>query len=152
MSKIGMGELIIILIIAIIVLGPDKLPQLGRSLGKAVGSVKKYVHETTKELDEINELKDIKKDVEDIQKDLKNMGQSVEKSIKDDVSQVEKDVEAAQRDVEAAVEKPIEDAPADEAPDEGAAISQQPVQAQEKAVETPLAVEADNTTQEDSNT
>jgi sec-independent protein translocase protein TatB len=151
MSKIGMGELIIILIIAIIVLGPDKLPQLGRSLGKAVGSVKKYVHEATKELDGIEELKDIQKDVADIQKDLKNMGQSVEKSIKDDVSQVEKDVEAAQRDVEAAVEKPVEDEPSaqEETSQEEAA---QPAPEQETAAETPLADEAENKAQEELNT
>jgi sec-independent protein translocase protein TatB len=141
MNKLGMGEFLIILFIAIVVLGPDKLPKLGRSLGKAVGSMKRYIHEATKDLDEISELKDIQKDVQDIQKDLQAMGRSVEKSVQEEVDAVEKDMAKTQKDVEKAVEQPPEEPPEPE-----------PEPNQEKAVETPLADEAENNNQEESNT
>ena len=41
MLGLGMGELLLILAIALLVFGPTKLPQLASGLGKAVRSFKK---------------------------------------------------------------------------------------------------------------
>ena len=128
MGKIGMGELILILIIAIVVLGPDKLPQLARSLGKGIRSVKRYIHETTKDLEDLQELKDIQKDVTDIQKDLKLMGQGLEHSLESEVKKVEKEIETAESEITAAVEKEPEDIPAQTSP--AAPAEETPAQAE----------------------
>src|SRR4026208_2245793 len=50
--SIGMPELIIILVIALIIFGPRKLPELGRSLGKSIGEFKKASNELRSTLDE----------------------------------------------------------------------------------------------------
>ena len=52
MWNIGMPELIIILVIALIIFGPRKLPELGRSLGKSIGEFKKASNELRHTLDE----------------------------------------------------------------------------------------------------
>ncbi len=44
-GSIGMTELIVILVIALIVFGPRKLPELGRSLGKSIGEFKRASNE-----------------------------------------------------------------------------------------------------------
>ena len=51
-GPIGMPELIIILVIALIFFGPRKLPELGRSLGKSIGEFKKASNELRSTLEE----------------------------------------------------------------------------------------------------
>jgi sec-independent protein translocase protein TatA len=45
MFGFGMPELVIVLVIALVVAGPSKLPQLGQSLGGAIRSFKKGMNE-----------------------------------------------------------------------------------------------------------
>jgi sec-independent protein translocase protein TatA len=51
-GSIGMPELLIILTIALIIFGPRKLPELGRSLGKSLGEFKRASNELRNTLDE----------------------------------------------------------------------------------------------------
>jgi TatA/E family protein of Tat protein translocase len=60
-GSIGMPELIIIFVIALIIFGPRKLPELGRSLGKSLAEFKKASNELKNTLEEeirIEEAKD----------------------------------------------------------------------------------------------
>ena len=143
MSKIGFGELLIILIIALVVLGPEKLPQAARALGKAIGSVKKYVREASEEL-EIDELKQIKKDVDGIQKDLKSMGSNIEKSLQEETEKVEQEMQTVTQDVNDAVEQepaaPKKAPQPDASPAEEAA---QPQSSEENAAESAADITAD---------
>lgn len=45
MFGLGMPELIIVLVIALVLFGPSKLPSLGKSLGEAIRGFKKGVEE-----------------------------------------------------------------------------------------------------------
>jgi len=51
-GSIGMPELVIILVIALILFGPRKLPELGRSLGKSIGEFKKASNELRNTLED----------------------------------------------------------------------------------------------------
>jgi TatA/E family protein of Tat protein translocase len=52
MGPIGVPELIILLVVALIVFGPRKLPELGRSLGKSLGEFKRASNELRNTLDD----------------------------------------------------------------------------------------------------
>ena len=51
-GSIGMPELIIIFVIALIIFGPRKLPELGRSLGKSLAEFKRATNELKSTLEE----------------------------------------------------------------------------------------------------
>jgi sec-independent protein translocase protein TatA len=66
-GSVGMPELLIILVIALIIFGPRKLPELGRSLGKSLGEFKRASNELRNTLEEevrIEEQKDQRAKIE----------------------------------------------------------------------------------------
>lgn len=69
-AKLGTGELLLILAVALVIFGPTKLPQLARSAGKIVGSMKNYI-------------RDIKEEIEEADKELSNMQKDVEATLND---------------------------------------------------------------------
>jgi TatA/E family protein of Tat protein translocase len=57
MFGVGMQEIIVILVVALIVIGPKKLPDLARALGRAIGEFKRAADDLKEDLD-INGLRD----------------------------------------------------------------------------------------------
>ena len=71
MFGIGMPEMLLILAIALIVIGPKKLPDLAKSLGRAMREFKKATNEFKDTLQIDNELTDVKKAFDDLNADVK---------------------------------------------------------------------------------
>ena len=70
-GSIGMPEMIIILVIALIIFGPRKLPELGKSLGRSLNEFKKASNELRSTLEEeirVEERKEQREKVEAEQK------------------------------------------------------------------------------------
>lgn len=68
-GSIGFPELMVIFIIALLVFGPKKLPEVGRSIGKAMREFRKTTDEIKGRIeDEIqaDEFRNIKKDFDDV--------------------------------------------------------------------------------------
>jgi TatA/E family protein of Tat protein translocase len=72
MFGIGMPEMLMILAIALIVIGPKKLPDLAKSLGRAMREFKRATSEFKETLAVDNELTDVKKAFDDINTDIKD--------------------------------------------------------------------------------
>jgi len=57
-GNLGMGELIVIFTIALLIFGPRKLPELGKSLGKSIAEFKRASNELRNTLEEEIRLED----------------------------------------------------------------------------------------------
>src|SRR5512137_1439097 len=67
-GSIGPAELVLIFVIALLVFGPKKLPEIGRSVGKALREFKRTSEEIKGRIEEeieASEIKDIRKDIQD---------------------------------------------------------------------------------------
>ena len=63
MGPIGIQELILILVIALVIFGPKKLPELGRSLGKTLAEFRRASNEMKRSIEkELEESEEKNKD------------------------------------------------------------------------------------------
>lgn len=67
MFGIGMPELLLLLAIALIVVGPKKLPELAKALGRGFAEFKKATNELKESLETNTELSELKQSFDDIQ-------------------------------------------------------------------------------------
>lgn len=76
MFNLGVPELILILVIGLVVFGPKKLPEIGKSVGKGLKEFKKAMNDIKQNIDlesEFKEVAEIKKEVSDLKNGLKEV-------------------------------------------------------------------------------
>jgi TatA/E family protein of Tat protein translocase len=96
-GSIGPAELILIFVIALLVFGPKKLPEIGRSVGKALREFKKTSDEIKGRIEEeieASELKDIRKEIKSGVDDLKSSVTDLTSGIAEVKTEIQKDIEA----------------------------------------------------------
>lgn len=90
--KIGIQELLVVFIVALVVVGPDKLPYYAKKLGQALGQFRRYTEEATKDIresvvDPLNEaqepLREAMAPVTELEKDVRKNVDEIKKSISD---------------------------------------------------------------------
>jgi sec-independent protein translocase protein TatA len=70
-GNIGMPELLIILAIALLIFGPKKLPEVGKSLGRAIREFRRTSDELKERIEEEIRADEIKEIKEELKKDIK---------------------------------------------------------------------------------
>jgi sec-independent protein translocase protein TatB len=90
---IGVTKLVIIGGIALVVIGPEKLPGLAKTVGTLLGRARRYVADVKDEVNrsmELDELKKMKDTVESAARDMGNAARDVENTIQTSASDFEK--------------------------------------------------------------
>jgi Tat protein translocase TatB subunit len=86
MFGLGMPEILLILAIALIVIGPQKLPDLAKTLGRAMGEFKRSAQDLKRSIDMDTTLQDVKStttDLKDVIKDSKKKNHQKESAEKE---------------------------------------------------------------------
>lgn len=86
--RLGAMELLVIFAVALLVIGPDKLPAFAKKLGQAMGQFKSYSDKVAKEIQE-SVTEPMEEAVEPIRKAMEPL-EEVDKTIRENVREVEK--------------------------------------------------------------
>ena len=81
MFDIGFSELLVIAVVALIVIGPERLPKVARTLGHLFGRMQRYVNDVKADISremELEELRKLQSNVEDAARAIQG---SVEKEV-----------------------------------------------------------------------
>ena len=108
MFGIGLPEMLLILAIALIIIGPKKLPDIAKSLGRALGEFKKATGD-------LKESVGLNKDFRDVKKAFKDINQDVKDSILASTSETEKPTAFQQEPADSPPPNPDENRSAEQA-------------------------------------
>jgi sec-independent protein translocase protein TatB len=82
MFDIGFSELLVIGVVALLVIGPEKLPRVARTVGALMGRAQRYVNDVKADIHREIELDELKK----LRTSVTEAAQSIESSVKETVS------------------------------------------------------------------
>jgi len=107
MFDIGFSEILVIAVVALIVIGPERLPGVARTLGHLLGRMQRYVNDVKADIAREMEMEDLRK----LQSNVEDAARSIEHAVNREVSEAQSQLnhaeDALQREA-AAVQGEIE--------------------------------------------
>jgi sec-independent protein translocase protein TatB len=82
MFDIGFSELVVIALVALIVIGPERLPRVARTVGALLGRFQRYVNDVKSEVRREMELDDLKKFQSQLTEQVHEVEQSIHKGLR----------------------------------------------------------------------
>jgi sec-independent protein translocase protein TatB len=92
---IAFTELVIIAIVALLVIGPERLPKVAHTLGSLLGRMQRYVAAVKKEVERELQLEELKKVQQEAQKNARNLQSEVTNTMLAGVADIKQVVEDA---------------------------------------------------------
>ena len=113
MFDFGFSEMIIVGVVALVVLGPERLPVVARTAGEWIGKAQRFVAQVKSDIDretELSELKKIQDEAKALANDVKSTVEKTAGEIETNVSSVAGEAQSAVKDAQSAVESVKADA------------------------------------------
>ena len=98
MFDIGFSELVVIAVVALIVIGPERLPKAARTMGHLFGRLQRYVNDVKADINremELDELRKLQKEVQTAASELKSSVESAAQGVETGVRDVERELNTA---------------------------------------------------------
>lgn len=98
MFDIGFSEIVVIAVVALVVIGPERLPKVARTMGHLFGRLQRYVNDVKADISremELDELRKLKTQVQSAAADLKSSVESAARDVETGVRNVESELNAA---------------------------------------------------------
>jgi sec-independent protein translocase protein TatB len=94
MIDLGLTKLAVIGVVALIVIGPEKLPKVARMAGSLYGRAQRYLHDVKSEVSREIELEELR----NLQKEVQESAQTIKDEVQNSIQQNLDDADAAWRD------------------------------------------------------
>jgi sec-independent protein translocase protein TatB len=94
MLDVSFTELLVVGVVALVVIGPERLPKVARTLGHLVGRAQRYVNDVKSDIQrevELDEFKKLKDQVQDAAQSVQSSLQNTEASLRNPIESIEKD-------------------------------------------------------------
>src|SRR6188474_711195 len=91
MFDIGFSEMMVIAVLALIVIGPERLPRVARTLGHLAGRLQRYVADVKADINREVELEELRKMKDSVQQ----TAASIENSVQGELNKTETELNAA---------------------------------------------------------
>lgn len=98
MFDIGFSELLIIAVVALVVIGPEKLPKVARTVGHLLGKAQRYVNDVKGEINREMELEELRKLQAEMQSTARKVEDDVQTTLRDAEQTVNKSVQTLESD------------------------------------------------------
>lgn len=85
MFDVGFTELMVIAVVALIVIGPERLPKVARTAGHLLGRLQRYVNDVKADINREMQLEELRR----LQSEVESSAREIETSINKEVSAVE---------------------------------------------------------------
>src|SRR5450759_3513331 len=106
MFDVGFSELMVIAVVALVVIGPERLPKTARTLGHLFGRLQRYVNDVKADISREIELDELRK----LQQQVQTAAQDIQTSMTSAVQQVESSVRTVESDLNTAADPAKSDA------------------------------------------
>lgn len=100
MFDIGFTELLVVAIVALIVIGPERLPKVARTAGHLFGRMQRYVNDVKADISREMELDELKK----LRSTMEDTARSFEQSVQQGLSDTEKELNRVAESVQSGAE------------------------------------------------
>src|SRR5258706_2214924 len=106
MFDIGFSELLVIGIVALVVIGPERLPRVARTLGHLAGRLQRYVSDVKADINREIELDELRK----MRDSMQQAASSLESSVKSGLASAESEINSVTASAEEALKAPLDEA------------------------------------------
>jgi sec-independent protein translocase protein TatB len=96
MFDIGLSEMMVLAVVALVVIGPERLPKVAKQAGQWLGSLRRYVDDVKSDINrqmELSELRDLQTQVTDAARDLQDSVKSTVSGVQSSLDEVQKTLE-----------------------------------------------------------
>ena len=114
MFDIGFSELLVIGVVALIVIGPEKLPRVARTVGVLAGRLQRYVSDVKADINREIELDELRK----MRDSMQQAASEFQSSVQSEVSKTEAELNQTAADLNKTVEDVVKDPAAESKPAE----------------------------------
>jgi sec-independent protein translocase protein TatB len=101
MFDIGFSELLVIAVVALIVIGPERLPKVARTVGHLIGRMQRYVNDVKADISREMELDELRKLRSSMEETARSFEESVQKEVRETESALDSVADSAKADAEA---------------------------------------------------